>query len=401
MLFVLNVFSNGQWVLTPGPENSSATSMVVSGNALIAGFSNNTGSHIYKSINSGDSWGFVQTLNVNGFPVTSMIGIDAVLLAAVLHQGIYRSLDGGATWNQLSARFFGYNGTSFINTESGIFASALGEGVFQSKDKGVSWVAVNNGITDKRILKLAKDDSCLYAAGYGGIFISRDRGNHWNSISTGLPNTQIDDIAVTDSIIYAVPSAFGVYRSTNKGTSWIADDSGLVKGKYYHGFGFYGGTIFLGGHHTGISVKRKNSSVWVTYGLNNSIVIDIVTASENVYALSQGYDIGIWRISLSEILRVDNKTTVRNPSALTLYQNYPNPFNPRTIITFRVAEFSPVVVLKVIDLVGRIVSFTRFEHMEAGDYQHIVDGTNLSSGAYFYQLSTPNMSKTKVMLLTK
>lgn len=401
ILIVISSFSNSQWILTSGPENASVNSMIVSGSVLIAGFSNNTGSHIYKSINSGDSWEFVQTLNVNGFPITSMIGINSVMLAAVLYQGVYRSMDGGASWSHLNARYFSYNGTSFINTDSGIFASALGEGVFQSKDNGVSWIEVNNGITDKRILRLAKDEKYLYAVGYGGVFVSIDCGNNWVSRSSGLPNIQVDDIAINDSTIFVIPSGHGVYKSINHGISWIPEDSGLVKGKYYGGFGFYNGTIMLGGNKTGISVKRKNSQLWINSGLNNSIVYNIVIANEYIFGLSQSYDPGIWRRTLSEVLNVEKKSIVHNPSDLKLEQNYPNPFNPSTIIKFHVAIFSPVVIVRVIDIVGRVVSLIRYENMDVGDYQQLIDGTNLSSGVYFYQLSTPYYSETKKMLLTK
>jgi Secretion system C-terminal sorting domain len=96
------------------------------------------------------------------------------------------------------------------------------------------------------------------------------------------------------------------------------------------------------------------------------------------------------------------------PSGYSLSQNYPNPFNPRTIIRFQVSNGFPVgtsgndkVVLKVYDMMGREVQTLVNESLKPGTYETTFDGSNLSSGTYFYKLITGGFSETKRMMLIK
>ncbi|HKB84753.1 MAG TPA: T9SS type A sorting domain-containing protein [Ignavibacteriaceae bacterium] len=84
-----------------------------------------------------------------------------------------------------------------------------------------------------------------------------------------------------------------------------------------------------------------------------------------------------------------------------LSQNFPNPFNPSTGIQYSISQPGRVT-LKVYDMLGREVAGLVDEQQAAGDHTVNFDGTNLSSGIYFYQLKIPgNFSQTKKMLLLK
>jgi len=77
------------------------------------------------------------------------------------------------------------------------------------------------------------------------------------------------------------------------------------------------------------------------------------------------------------------------PAKYTLEQNYPNPFNPTTNFRFRIANFG-FVTLKVYDVLGNEVAILINEEKPAGEYKVEFDGSELTSGIYFYQLkSTP------------
>jgi hypothetical protein len=95
---------------------------------------------------------------------------------------------------------------------------------------------------------------------------------------------------------------------------------------------------------------------------------------------------------------ISNNTNVIENYAL--YQNYPNPFNPVTIIKFSIPENSKVK-LTVFDVLGREVNTLVNQNMMQGTYTVNFDGTNLSSGVYFYKLATDNFTDTKRMLLIK
>ncbi len=73
------------------------------------------------------------------------------------------------------------------------------------------------------------------------------------------------------------------------------------------------------------------------------------------------------------------------PEEFNLYQNYPNPFNPVTTIEYSL-PVSNKVLLKIYDILGREVSTLKNEIQPAGHYVINFDGTNLTSGIYFYRL---------------
>ncbi len=90
-----------------------------------------------------------------------------------------------------------------------------------------------------------------------------------------------------------------------------------------------------------------------------------------------------------------------------LYQNFPNPFNPITTIKFFVPGSAvpgisqQFVTLKVFDILGREVTTLVSEIKAPGAYEVELNGSNLSSGIYFYQLQSGNFISTKNMLLMK
>ncbi|MGE5499082.1 MAG: T9SS type A sorting domain-containing protein [Syntrophothermus sp.] len=84
----------------------------------------------------------------------------------------------------------------------------------------------------------------------------------------------------------------------------------------------------------------------------------------------------------------------------TLSQNYPNPFNPSTEIKFSVAK-DGFVSLKVFDILGKEVSTLVNGPMTKGSYSVRVDGQNLTSGIYIYQLNANGVMLSPKMTLMK
>jgi len=83
-----------------------------------------------------------------------------------------------------------------------------------------------------------------------------------------------------------------------------------------------------------------------------------------------------------------------------LLQNYPNPFNPSTTISYNLVK-SGIVTLKVFDLLGREVSTLVNEFQQSGLKEVSFNASNLSSGLYFYSISTPGFTDIKKMMLIK
>mgnify|MGYP000624346988 CR=1 FL=1 len=93
----------------------------------------------------------------------------------------------------------------------------------------------------------------------------------------------------------------------------------------------------------------------------------------------------------------DDFTTI---SEYRLNQNYPNPFNPTTTISFTIPTTSNVS-LKVFNILGKEVATIVNETKIAGNYSVKFNAEGLSSGIYFYQLTTENFTATKKFTLLK
>ncbi len=171
--------------------------------------------------------------------------------------GVYRSGDGGRTWQNMGLKKSEHIGKIlvdprdsdmvFVAAEGPLWSSGGERGLYRTTDGGKTWQLVltideNTGVTDVEFNP--SDPDVLYAAAYqrrrhtwsllsggpkSGIYKSLDNGKSWRQIKTGLPKGDVGKIgiAVTPSdpnIVYATLEANdkekGFYRSLDKGESW-------------------------------------------------------------------------------------------------------------------------------------------------------------------------------------
>lgn len=168
------------------------------------------------------------------------------------------------------------------------------------------------------------------------------------------------------------------------------------------------------------SITLKPSNVFIsngptngkTYWLNDvyhdtAYQVSFYSDTLNFTTTLPAYGSAVYILADSEIhMAVPTLTSVavqKQPSApftFTLNQNFPNPFNPSTTIQYSIPHASKVT-LKVYDVLGRVVSALVDEQKNAGAYSVEFDGKALSSGVYYYRLTSNNNSDVKRMLLLK
>ena len=101
-------------------------------------------------------------------------------------------------------------------------------------------------------------------------------------------------------------------------------------------------------------------------------------------------------VSYSDIVSV----VIELPIEYALGQNYPNPFNPSTKIKYSVPQ-NGLVLIVVYDLTGQEVATLLNEVKEPGNYELDFSVIGLSSGVYFYKMTSNNFSQVKKMSILK
>lgn len=186
--------------------------------------------------------------------------------------GIYRSEDGGKSWENLGLKSSEHIAKILVDPRDSkaVYAACQGplwnaggdRGLFKTTDGGKTWKAVltiskDTGVTD--VVMDPRDPDVLYAASYqrrrhvytvvnGGpeaaIYKSTDAGATWKKLKTGLPEVDMGRIGLALSpanpdILYAIIEASdkkgGVFRSADRGASWEKRcDFGTTSGQYYN-----------------------------------------------------------------------------------------------------------------------------------------------------------------------
>jgi hypothetical protein len=83
-----------------------------------------------------------------------------------------------------------------------------------------------------------------------------------------------------------------------------------------------------------------------------------------------------------------------------LYQNYPNPFNPATVISYSLPKATNVKLV-VMNILGEEVTTLVNEYQSEGKYSKSFDASHLTSGVYFYCITTDMGVSNKKMIVLK
>lgn len=100
-------------------------------------------------------------------------------------------------------------------------------------------------------------------------------------------------------------------------------------------------------------------------------------------------------------------TSLASQFDFKLDQNYPNPFNPATTIEYTIPAVDMLhatplhTELIIFDMLGKEISTLVNEYQSPGNYSVVFDASHLSSGIYYYQLTSGLFSETKKMLMLK
>ena len=174
------------------------------------------------------------------------------------HQGLWRSRDGGITWQaarqELQGSDYLLNGIRTLTVDPAnpdqIYAgidmqskpsdqppySVRSGGIYRSSDGGDTWQYWGNGLQNfavepqvQSIVFDPKDSSTLYAGAVQNVFKSTDGGIHWRTARRGLGTLGANILAIdpSDSRRLFAGTRRGVYGSQDSGRSWLPLNRGL------------------------------------------------------------------------------------------------------------------------------------------------------------------------------
>ncbi|MDR3667159.1 MAG: T9SS type A sorting domain-containing protein, partial [Ignavibacteriaceae bacterium] len=123
--------------------------------------------------------------------------------------------------------------------------------------------------------------------------------------------------------------------------------------------------------------------------------VDNITAAGNFSYRLKMTDID-GSFKYSTIINAD----VSAPVKYELAQNFPNPWNPTTTIRYKM-PVNGLVSIKVFDALGKEITTLVNEIKPAGNYEVTLNGKNLSSGIYYYQMRAGSFIETKKITLIK
>ena len=184
--------------------------------------------------------------------------------------GIYKSEDGGKSWNNMGVNTSDHIGGIAIdpNNSNLVYIAAYGSsrnsggerGIFKTTDSGKTW---------ENVLKISEFTGCyeihmdprfsniLYTTAHqrmrnlytgvsggpeSGIYRSLDYGVTWDKLKNGLPSEDVGRIGMSISpvnpdILYAIVEATekdkGIYRSTDRGASWTKQNNYISSYAFY------------------------------------------------------------------------------------------------------------------------------------------------------------------------
>jgi hypothetical protein len=118
---------------------------------------------------------------------------------------------------------------------------------------------------------------------------------------------------------------------------------------------------------------------------------NVLVSGWSRYYLTTGWDFVCVKYNQPNAIK---KIAGKIPVEFTLGQNCPNPFNPFTKITFDIPNLD-FVSITVFDILGREVLVLVNEQLQPGTYEVEWDGSNYSTGVYYYLLQTGNKVSTK------
>ncbi len=211
---------------------TALVNVVVSHSQTLSTMYAGTEEGVYRSGDGGGSWqhtgGPLLGQNVLSLAVDAA---DGEIVYAGSNSGLYITSNGGSDWTLAPDP-----GAGILSLATGpdglVIAGTLGRGIFIGADGGATWNA-SPGLQNAIVFDLSVssfDASMLYAGTSAGLYVSRDRGSTWDLLGVELDGLSVRAVVASaddPTVLFVGTFGAGVFRSSDSGESWTATTAGL------------------------------------------------------------------------------------------------------------------------------------------------------------------------------
>ncbi|HSN74440.1 MAG TPA: hypothetical protein VL334_04995, partial [Anaerolineae bacterium] len=290
------------------------------------------GQGLWRSVDGGANWQQVPQLG-NAYVRDLWLGgaNNQTALAATFGAGLLRSTDGGVNWLPAGVNISSNLLYSLASAQGVLYLGTADAGVWRSTDGGASWAATGSISSPGAVAVAALSAQVAYAGSVNnGLYQTSDGGNNWQQLGFAGKTVRALALDARDSQqVWASVLGDGVYHSADGGQSWQAASAGLdgvnVLALLVTNSG--GGWQVLAGAHGGGQLRWTGSS-WTAGGLNGLDVYSLAPWNDTLYAgtNSQVWEYGFPPTPTSTPTATDTSTATPTPTpglALLLLRNDP------------------------------------------------------------------------------
>ncbi|MBM2814244.1 MAG: two component regulator propeller domain protein, partial [Ignavibacteria bacterium] len=181
---------------------------------------------LYLTTDYGKSWvGNIYSLNCG--TISSIIKTDEYIYLGT-DFGFIHSSDNGNNWTSSKNQGLINRAIKILVKNNNDFIAGTYSGIFLSTDNGDNWLSKNIGLGSVRINTIVINVKKMFVGTASGVHLSTDYGQSWTEKNTGLTDLTVLSLAIKDNYIFAGTDSSGVFLSTNNGDSWIQIKDGLT-----------------------------------------------------------------------------------------------------------------------------------------------------------------------------